>query len=443
MRRPLGGADPGPGNVPGKASPDSRPGTGPHDGAGTGQVNAAGAVSDHGPGTKPDHEAGRRPGNGPDTQGGPAGRQEAPVVPSRWANGARTAGSEAPDAFGGPRHPGAGLARLRGWGGVAAMAVACVLTAAFTLLPLTRAADGGGTPVWGHTAADGLPALRTLGGVDGATRAQRADAAADDEDCNRSLPPSSADGPTIAAIKKKGYLVVGIDQSSYRWGYRDPNKTATDPEGFDIDLVHEIARQILGNGNAVQYRAVPTNQRVAAIQRGEVDMVVRTMTITCERAKDVAFSTGYFETGQQILAPKDSNITGYNTTLRGKRICSAEGSTALTELQKQSFGADISTTVPNQLDCLVRLQLGEVDAVVTDSALAAGQAAQDPTVELKGGTFTTEFYGVAMKKGADDLVRRVNRILEDYRRSGWQKSYDTWLRDDLGTTMAPPAPRYI
>jgi hypothetical protein len=83
--------------------------------------------------------------------------------------------------------------------------------------------------------------------------------------------------------------------------------------------------------------------------------------------------------------------------------------------------------VPNQLDCLVRLQLGEVDAVVTDGALAASQAAQDPTVELKGKPFTDEYYGVAMKKDATDLIRRVNQILVDYRKADWQKSYDTWL----------------
>ena len=93
--------------------------------------------------------------------------------------------------------------------------------------------------------------------------------------------------------------------------------------------------------------------------------------------------------------------------------------------------ADLRTTVPNQLDCLVRLQLGEVDAVVTDGALAASQAAQDPTVELKGDPFTTEYYGVAMSKESPDLVRRVNQVLVDYRKSDWDKAYEKWLADDL------------
>jgi polar amino acid transport system substrate-binding protein len=93
----------------------------------------------------------------------------------------------------------------------------------------------------------------------------------------------------------------------------------------------------------------------------------------------------------------------------------------------------------------VLIQLGKADAVVTDNALAAGQAAQDPSVELKGsGPFTTEYYGVAAKKGADDLIRRVNRLLVTYRQGPWQQSFDKWLKADMdpdGTAniTAPPA----
>ena len=54
----------------------------------------------------------------------------------------------------------------------------------------------------------------------------------------------------------------------------------------------------------------------------------------------------------------------------------------------------------NQLDCLVRLQLDQVDAVLTDNALAAGQAAQDPSVHLIGSPLTHEPYAVAMNLGA-------------------------------------------
>ena len=169
-------------------------------------------------------------------------------------------------------------------------------------------------------------------------------------------------------------------------------------------------------------------------------MVVRTMTITCDRLEQVAFSAPYFVTGQQVVAPKTSQVTGFDKSLADRKVCSARGSTAYDNLEagrKEGVlpgSTDIRTTVPNQLDCLVKLQLGEVDAVVTDGALAASQAAQDPAIELKGGLFTDEYYGVAMKRGSDDLVRRVNRILEDYvEDGGWAESYEKWLHPTMDT----------
>ncbi|MFD5115107.1 glutamate ABC transporter substrate-binding protein [Streptomyces sp. NPDC058391] len=330
--------------------------------------------------------------------------------------------------------------RLRGWGGVSAMAAACVLTASLTLLPLSHSVAEGPEES-GQRIATAMPA--------------KADECTEPE---ASLPASGEDGATIEKIKARTNrkLIVGVDQNSYRWGYRDPATGSL--EGFDIDLARAIAKDILGDPDAIIFRAIPTNQRVGALENGTVDLVVRTMTINCARIKQVAFSTAYFQAGQQVLAPRDSTVTGYDRSLAGKRVCSAEGSTAYEALEKQSYGAEFKDkhdgqpadedrlTVPNQLDCLVRLQLGEVDAVVTDNALAAGQAAQDPAVELQGEPFTVEYYGVAAKLGNDDLIRRVNKVLEGYRAGGanspWMTSYRKWLEAGLPGITAPPGAKY-
>ncbi|MGW6565618.1 glutamate ABC transporter substrate-binding protein [Streptomyces sp. NPDC054975] len=350
----------------------------------------------------------------------------------KGVDGARKRG---PAGLLGGRRP---LARLRGWGGVAAMAVACGLTASLTLLPLV---DG----VSGPAAAPAVTGPGVGTGVQ-----VKADTCQNPE---ASLTPDTQDGPSVQAIKARGKLVVGVDQNSYNWGYFNPESRQL--EGFDIALAKAIAKDLLGSEDAIIYRTIPTNQRIAALDSGKVDLVVRTMTINCKRIQQVAFSTAYFQAGQQVLAPKDDDsITGYDSSLAGKRVCTAEGSTAYEALESNSFGATFKDegdgtkedrdqfTVPNQLDCLARLQMGEVDAVVTDNALAAGQAAQDPAVELKGKPFTTEFYGVAAKLGNDDLVRRVNQVLVEYRKGAWQAAYDAWLKADLPGISGPPAPLY-
>ncbi|MFJ4921978.1 glutamate ABC transporter substrate-binding protein [Streptomyces sp. NPDC088725] len=320
------------------------------------------------------------------------------------------------------------------------MGAACVLTAALTLLPLSHSDSEDLAHAARHITA-AVPAK--AGGC---------------VNPEASLPPSHADGPAIRRIKERKRLIVGVDQNSYRWGYRDPASPGGSIEGFDIDLAHAIAANILGDPDAITFRAIPTNLRVQSLANGSVDLVVRTMTINCERLQQVAFSTAYFQAGQQVLVPRDSHITGYDNSLAGARVCTAEGSTAYDKLLVNSYGAHFKdahddtpldedrVTVPNQLDCLVRLQLGEVDAVVTDNALAAGQAAQDPAVELRGDPFTTEYYGVAARLGNDDLVRRVNEVLVGYRAGGsnspWMKSYRKWLEDGLPGITGPPEPTY-
>ncbi|MER8005493.1 glutamate ABC transporter substrate-binding protein [Streptomyces sp. NPDC094149] len=318
-------------------------------------------------------------------------------------------------------------AGLRGWGGVSAMAVVCALALALVLLlPRTQSVGAAATGA-GQGLAHGLRA--------------KADKKCDNGKYpqDQSLSPSgtSATQKNVDTIKTRGRLVVGVDTNSYRWGYLNPNNADGELEGFDIDLAHRIARDLLGDGDKVTFKAIPTSRRIDAINDGEVDMVVRTMTINCDRLGQVDFSAPYFKTGQQVLAPKNSSITGYNATLAGKKVCSADTSTAHDNLtadkgKRIPASTDIGTVVPNQLDCLVKLQLGEVDAVVTDGALAASQAAQDPTVELKGGLFTDEYYGVAMKRGSEDLVRQVNRTLTNYiKDGGWDDSYQKWLHPTM------------
>ena len=70
-----------------------------------------------------------------------------------------------------------------------------------------------------------------------------------------------------------------------------------------------------------------------------------------------------------------------------------------------------------------RLLSGGVALVPTDTVYGLAASPHCPTAvsrifELKGRPFTTEYYGVAAKRGNDDLVRRINYVLERYRSGG-------------------------
>src|SRR6185437_10144185 len=132
------------------------------------------------------------------------------------------------------------------------------------------------------------------------------------DECNRtaSLRPFTNQADAEAAvenIRNRGRLIVGLDIGSNLLSFRDP--ITGDVAGFDVDIAGEVARDIFGTPTHVEYRILSSADRITALQNDQVDIVVKTMTITCERRKLVNFSTVYLTAYQRILAPRDSPIS--------------------------------------------------------------------------------------------------------------------------------------
>ncbi|SMC84702.1 glutamate ABC transporter substrate-binding protein [Lentzea albidocapillata] len=243
-------------------------------------------------------------------------------------------------------------------------------------------------------------------------------------------------GSTMAKIAQRGRLIAGVDQNSFLMGFR--NSFTGEIEGFDVDVARQIAKAVFGDEKKVQFRVVTAAERIPMLQSGAVDVVVRTMTITCDRLRDVDFSQVYYQAGQRVLVRRNSGIAGVEG-LADKRVCVASGSTSLGNVVNR---AKTTVSVPNWTDCLVMLQQGQTDAISTDDTILAGLAAQDPYTEVVGARFTDESYGVGVPKGQEDLVRFVNGVLERMRADGtWSAIYGRWLTP-LGPAPTPPVARY-
>ncbi|MGH3763165.1 glutamate ABC transporter substrate-binding protein [Actinophytocola sp.] len=283
-------------------------------------------------------------------------------------------------------------------------------------------------------------------GAEELTEPPTAPPAADCGDPTASLRPGPLPAPnalpagsTMAQIRASGKLVVGVDQNTYQFGFRNP--FTGDVEGFDIDMAKQIARAIFGTENALQLRILTSSQRIPALREGEVDIVIRTMTINCERLQEVDFSSVYYLAGQRVLVKEASGIDGIDA-LGGKRVCATDGSTSLANIA-EAPSKPIPVKVSDWTDCLVMLQQNQVDAISTDDTILAGLSAQDPFTKVVGEPIDDEPYGMAIPKGQTDFVRFVNAVIERMRTDGtWRDTYNYWLRDLLGPAPAPPVARY-
>ncbi len=246
-------------------------------------------------------------------------------------------------------------------------------------------------------------------------------------------------GSYMAKIQQRGRLIAGVSADSFNLGARNP--VSGQIEGFDIDMVRAVAKAIFGDPNKVELRVISSPQRIPVLQKEQVDIVARNMTINCSRWQDIAFSAEYYRSGQKTLVPLDSTAKSIED-LDNKTICAPARSTSLDNLKKQNPQA-IPVTADTDTGCLALFQAGKAYAISGDDTVLAGDVAQDPYAKVLPQRFSDEPYGLGMSLKHPEFVRFVNQALDQMKTSGaWMISYNKWLMPALGELKSPPASLY-
>jgi polar amino acid transport system substrate-binding protein len=233
-------------------------------------------------------------------------------------------------------------------------------------------------------------------------------------------------GSFMARIEHRGYLRAGVNAGLLDFGYLNP--TTGTIEGFEIDLVRELARAIFGDSNPdrVHLVALSVPQREDAVRQGRVDVVVDAVTITCARRQKVDFSSVYYEANQRVLVPSSSHATDIRA-LDHRRVCATTKSTPI-EVMREKYPQVIPDGAPQAIDCLVLLQEGKIPAISTDDSILLGFKAQDPNTRIIGSSLAPVPYGMEMNKAYPEFVRFVNGAIAKLRADGtWQRLYNHWL----------------
>ena len=220
-------------------------------------------------------------------------------------------------------------------------------------------------------------------------------------------------------------------------------KVGADYQGFDIDTANFVAGKLGVPTANIVWKPLDQAERVPALERGEVDLVVSTFSITEDREEKVSFSQPYFVAHQDLLIRRNDETITSPQTLDGKVLCAASGTTSAEYVQENYRGRITLREAPNWSECVRSLSNGDVDAVSTDDLILAGFAA-DPAyhgeLRLLGRGFTDERYGIGIKKGDTEMVDKVNAALKEYVDSGaWRKSLDTWVAPSGYRIPDPPS----
>jgi ABC-type amino acid transport substrate-binding protein len=220
----------------------------------------------------------------------------------------------------------------------------------------------------------------------------------------------------------EGELRVGSDipYAPFEFG-REP-----DYEGFDVDIVNEIAKRLDLEAKFIKTPFDPIFRNLA---QGRFDMVASAATITPEREGTVAFSVPYFNADQSLMVKKGSDVKRIED-VAGKRVGAQLGTTGAA-YAKDKTKAESVRTYDLIDDAFKALQAGQVEAVINDFPVSkyAERSKKDLVVVQ---TITTgEEYGLAFAKKSSPLRAAVRDALNEMKDDGtYTEIYKKWFDQD-------------
>jgi len=120
---------------------------------------------------------------------------------------------------------------------------------------------------------------------------------------------AAAASPTLAAVKARGNLICGVIGSSAGFSLPDSQGVM---RGIDADSCRAIAAAIFGDANKVKFVSLTAQQRLTALQSGEVDVLYANLTWTMSREtrSGVQFASIHYYDGAGFLVPKQLSCFG-------------------------------------------------------------------------------------------------------------------------------------
>jgi glutamate transport system substrate-binding protein len=246
--------------------------------------------------------------------------------------------------------------------------------------------------------------------------------------CGDDSGDSGGGGSEAASVVDKAKndkkLVIGIKYDQPGLGLRSADGSFS---GFDVEMAKYIAKELGVEESGIEWKETVSANREPFIQQGQVDMVLATYSITDARKEKVSFAGPYFVAGQSLLVRADNtDITGAESLNNNKKLCSVKGSTPAKKI-KEEYAQNVQLQEYDSYSkCVDALLGGQVDAVTTDDIILAGFAAANPgKLKVVGKPFSTEKYGVGLKK--DDKAGRdaVNAAIEKAFSDGaWKAAFE-------------------
>jgi polar amino acid transport system substrate-binding protein len=237
-----------------------------------------------------------------------------------------------------------------------------------------------------------------------------------------SLLPTMASAQTLADLKKKGKIAIGMLVDFPPYGILNGSNQ---PDGYDADVAKLLAKDL---GITADIVPVTGPNRIPFLLTGKVDMLIASLAITPERAKQVLFSKPY-SAASIVLYGNAKTPIKTAADLKSLRVGVARASTQDVAVTKAAPEGTQIRRFDDDASAMQALLSGQVDAIGCSVTVAAQIAKRAPA-----GQFETKFQllqqnmAVALRPGEDEVAKAINDFIAKNTANGeLGKLYQKWL----------------
>ncbi|MEH7388872.1 amino acid ABC transporter substrate-binding protein [Bacillus sp. JJ1474] len=234
-------------------------------------------------------------------------------------------------------------------------------------------------------------------------------------------------GCSSNASTKNNEIIIGIDDKFAPMGFRDKDNNLV---GFDIDYAKAAVEKM---GKEVKFQPIDWKTKESELSSGRIDLIWNGYTITDKRKEMVLFTKPYLANAQVIATKADSDISTL-ADLDGKVIGLQSLSSASDALNANPIKDSIKSVseYADNVLALSDLKSGRVDAVIIDEVVIDYYMAQEEgTFKVLDESLAPEEYGVGVKKGNDELLKELQKALDELSADGTAAEIsEKWFGED-------------
>jgi polar amino acid transport system substrate-binding protein len=226
--------------------------------------------------------------------------------------------------------------------------------------------------------------------------------------------------------KEDNTLVVGME---LQYPPFEMSTETGEAAGISVDIAKELGKEL---NRPVKIENIAWTGLIPSLQTGKIDIIISSMTITEERAKVVDFSKPYIRAGLSLLIAKDSEVNSFADVDKEGMVVAVKSGTTGANLAKNSLNKAQINSFDEVAACVLEVSQGKADVFIYDALTVYKNHkanAETTRINLNSIKGTEAYWGIAVKKENEELLKEVNSFIEKSRKN---KKFDEIADKYLG-----------